>query len=164
MTATHPPTIPAKMAGLRTFALAPLHSPLRTVLAAAAVLVAAAHVPVIAPHLDEAPYMGVLFVVLTIGCLAIGLAALIRDSAGLYALAVLTCGLAVIGYAATRLVAFPMLADDVGNWLEPLGVVSVLGELIVIATAVTALRKRRMAHRVASTSSPARRAAPAIRA
>jgi hypothetical protein len=35
-------------------------------------------------------------------------------------------------YAATRLVAFPQLADDVGNWLEPLGVVSVLSELAVV--------------------------------
>ena len=71
---------------------------------------------------------------------SIGIAALIRDSAGVYALAVLTCGLAVVGYAATRLTAFPMLADDVGNWLEPLGVVSVGSELIVIAMALTALR------------------------
>lgn len=131
--------------GLRSFALRPLHSPLRIILAVAAVVVGAAHVPVIAPHLDEAPYMGVLFIVLTAGCLAIGLAGLLRDSAGLYALAVLTCGLAVVGYAATRLVAFPMLADDVGNWLEPLGVVSVLSELVVIATAATALRGKRNA-------------------
>ena len=35
-------------------------------LAVAAVIAAAAHVPVIAPHLSEAPYMGVLFIVLTV--------------------------------------------------------------------------------------------------
>jgi hypothetical protein len=148
MTTIQPATIQGKAAGRRSFALRPLRSPLRPVLAAAAVLVAAAHVPVIAPHLDEAPYMGVLFVVLTVGCLAIGLAALIRDSAGLYALAVLTCGLAVVGYAATRVVAFPMLADDVGNWLEPLGVVSVLGEVLVIVAAVTALRREHLYRRL----------------
>ena len=136
MTATY---TEARTGGLRSFALRPLRSPLRLLLAVAVVVVAAAHVPVIGPHLDEAPYMGVLFVVLTAGCAAIGLAALIRDSAAVYALAVLTCGLAVVGYAATRLVAFPMLADDVGNWLEPLGVVSVIGELAVIATALAAL-------------------------
>ena len=130
---------PATAAGFRSFALRPLQSPLRPVLAAAAVLVAAAHVPVIAPHLDEAPYMGVLFVVLTAGCSAIGLAALIRDSAALYAVAILTCGLAVIGYAATRVVAFPMLADDVGNWLEPLGVVSVAAEAAAVTVAMVVL-------------------------
>ena len=130
-------------ADLRSFALRPVLSPLRWVLAAAALVVAVAHIPVIAPHLDEAPYMGWLFVVLTVGCLAIGLTVLIRDSAAVYALATVTCGLAVVGYVATRLVAFPMLADDVGNWLEPLGVVSIIGELIVIATALTALHDER---------------------
>ena len=143
MTAVHASTADESRTRVRAFALDALRSPLRWVLAAAVVVVAAAHVPVIAPHLDEAPYMGVLFVVLTAGCLALGVAAPIRDSAAVYALAVLTCGLAVAGYAATRLVAFPMLADDVGNWLEPLGVVSLLGELVVIATAGTALRSGR---------------------
>ena len=117
-----------------------LDRPQRVTLALAAFVAAAAHVPVIAPHLDEAPYMGVLFVVLTVGCLAIGVAALVRDTAAVYAVAVLTCGLAVVGYAATRLVPFPMLADDVGNWLEPLGVVSVVSELVVVAAGVAALR------------------------
>ncbi len=114
----------------------------RALLAAAAVVAAIAHVPVIAPHLHEAPYMGVLFVVLTVACLGIGAAALVRDSAAVYALAALTCGLAVVGYLATRLVAFPMLADDVGNWFEPLGIVSVAAELTVVATAVRALRRQ----------------------
>jgi hypothetical protein len=119
-----------------------LDRPQRVVLAVAAFVAAAAHVPVIAPHLDEAPYMGVLFVVLTLGCLVIAVAALARDTAAVYAVATLTCGLAVIGYAATRLVAFPMLGDDVGNWFEPLGVVSVLAELVVVVAAVSALRPR----------------------
>lgn len=119
-----------------------LGRPQRVTLAVAALVAAAAHVPVIGPHLDEAPYVGVLFVVLTVGCLFIALAALVRDTAAVYALAVLTCGLAVVGYAATRLVPFPMLGDDVGNWLEPLGVVSVLSELVVVVAGLTALRRR----------------------
>ena len=118
-----------------------LDRPARAVVAGAALVAAVAHVPVIAPHLDEAPYMGVLFIVLTAACLLIATAAVVRDTAAVYALAILTCGLAVIGYAATRLVPFPMLADDVGNWLEPLGIVSVLSELVVVGAGVTALRR-----------------------
>lgn len=124
-------------------ALTSLHAPQRWVLAGAAAAAAAAHVPVIAPHLDEAPYMGVLFVVLTAACSVLAVAALVRDARPVYALAALTCGLAVAGYAATRLVAFPELGDDVGNWLEPLGVVSVAAELVVVAAAVSALRRGR---------------------
>jgi hypothetical protein len=114
----------------------------RWVLAAAAGIAAIAHVPVIGPHLEEAPYMGVLFVVLTAACAFLALAALVRGGRAVYLLTVLTCGLAVLGYVATRLVAFPMLADDVGNWLEPLGVVSIVSESIAVAAAVVALRRR----------------------
>jgi hypothetical protein len=121
---------------------APLRRPERWVLATAALVAAVAHVPVIGPHLDEAPYMGVLFIVLTVACLAIAAAALVRDSVAVYGLATLTCGLAVLGYAATRVVAFPMLGDDVGNWLEPLGVVSVAAELVAVAAGVSALASR----------------------
>jgi hypothetical protein len=35
-----------------------------------------------------------------------------------------------------------MLADDVGNWLEPLGVVSIMAEMIVITSSIGALRAR----------------------
>jgi hypothetical protein len=118
------------------------------VLAAAAGVAAVAHVPVIRPHLEEAPYMGVLFVVLTAACAFLALAALVRGGRAVYLLTVLTCGLAVLGYAATRLVAFPMLADDVGNWLEPLGVVSIVSVSIAVAAAVVALRLRSARHAV----------------
>ncbi len=115
------------------------HRPHRWILAVAAVVTAAAHMPVIAPHLDEAPYMGALFIVLTLACGVLATGALMRDAATVYLASVLTCGSAILGYAATRLVAFPMLGEDVGNWLEPLGVVSVLAEAVVIAAAVAAL-------------------------
>ncbi|HWC22843.1 MAG TPA: hypothetical protein VG502_11135 [Flexivirga sp.] len=119
-----------------------LGSRFRPLVVVAAVIAAAAHVPVIAPHLDEAPYMGVLFVALTTACLALAVTLAVHDGERVYAFSVLTCGLAIIGYAATRLVAFPMLADDVGNWLEPLGIVSVLSEFVVVVGACLAIRGR----------------------
>jgi hypothetical protein len=53
------------------------------------------------------------------------------------------CGAAVATYAATRLVAFPQLADDVGSWFEPLGVVSVVAETAVVAAALWLWRAQR---------------------
>lgn len=100
------------------------------------VVAALAHVPVIGPHLAEAPYMGALFIVLTAACTMLAVALLAQDTRAVYALVAITCGLAVVGYVGTRLVAFPMLADDVGNWLEPLGVVSIASES---AAAIAAL-------------------------
>src|SRR5690242_13016203 len=105
-----------------SFALEPLRSPWRALVVVATAVASAAHIPVIGPHLDEAPYMGVLFIVLTAACAALATATMLRDTRAVYALVMLTCGLAVLGYAATRLIAFPMLSDDLGNWLEPLGV------------------------------------------
>jgi hypothetical protein len=114
----------------------------RWLMVPAVLVAAAAHLPVIRPHLDEAPYMGVLFVVLSAACVVLASVVISWDTPVVYALSVLTCGLAVIGYAATRLVAFPMLADDVGNWFEPLGLLSIASETVVVLTALGALARR----------------------
>ena len=106
---------------------------------------AVAHVPVIAPHLEEAPSMGVLFIVFTGVCLALGAAILLTHKTWAYRSAVAVCGSAVLVYGATRLVAFPQLSDDVGNWFEPLGIVSVLSESVVVALALTSLARARRA-------------------
>ena len=111
-------------------------------MATAALVAGVAHGPVIGPHLDEAPYMGVLFIVLTVACVGIAAVICVHDSLALYAATAVTCGLAVLGYAATRLVPFPMLADDVGNWLEPLGALSVAAELVALGAATSALLTR----------------------
>jgi hypothetical protein len=106
---------------------------------------AAAHLPVIAVHLEEAPYIGVLFVVLTAACVGLASVAVSWDPPAVYALSALTCGSAVLAYAATRLVSFPLLAGDVGYWLEPLGVLSVASESVVVLTAAFALAAARRA-------------------
>src|SRR5690242_2876998 len=99
------------MTATHDFMFSRQHSNARWMLAAAAAVAAVAHIPVIGSHLEEAPYMGALFIVLTAACFAIGATALIFDTKAVYTSAAITCSLAIIGYAATRLVAFPMLAD-----------------------------------------------------
>ena len=115
---------------------------LRSAIVATMTAAAVAHLPVIAPHLEEAPYMGVLFIALTGACLALAAVIASRDTTWAYQATIAVCGAAVLGYAATRIVAFPMLAEDVGNWFEPLGVVSVLTESATVAFAAIALRRR----------------------
>ena len=85
--------------------------------------------------------MGVLFILLTTACLLLaGVSLTSSHPAGPTGL---VCGAAIVGYAATRLVAFPQLADDVGNWLEPLGVVAVVSEGVVVGAAVRLLTSGR---------------------
>jgi hypothetical protein len=117
----------------------------RVTLVLAAVVAAAAHVPVIAPHLEEAPYMGGLFVLFTVGCLGIAAAVAVRPTRGAYRAAAGLCGAGILTYAATRLVAFPLLEHDVGQWFEPLGVVSVLAEYTVVVCALALLMRSRPA-------------------
>jgi xanthine/uracil/vitamin C permease (AzgA family) len=100
-----------------------------------------AHVPVIPEHLHEAPYMGVLFICFT--CAAFGLATVLAavPARVWYAVAAALCTAAVAAYVATRVVAFPQLADDVGAWTEPLGLVSISAETAVVALSILALRQ-----------------------
>ena len=125
---------------MKEFLLHPLDWRRRWIVVAALLAAAAAHLPVIGEHLMEARYMGVLFIVLTAACVLLAAALISVDSAAVYALAVLTCVLAVLGYAATRTFTFPQLADDVGNWTEPLGIVSIVTESIAAAVAGTVFR------------------------
>jgi hypothetical protein len=134
----------------------PMRYPWRWALTLCAAISALAHIPVVGEHLAEAPYMGEEFLVLIVGCTLIGVAALICDSAALYLLAVITCGLAIAGYAATRIVAFPRLADDVGNWFEPLGVVSIIAESATVAIALCALAPRRRGSGIAAVANQTR--------
>jgi hypothetical protein len=107
-----------------------------------------AHVPVIPEHLREAPYMGVLFVLFALTAFGLAAVLAIHPSILLYRIAGGLCAAAIVAYAATRVVAFPQLADDVGNWTEPLGMVSVLAELgvVVISTAATRRTAAPMRH------------------
>jgi hypothetical protein len=118
---------------------------LRWPIAAALAVAAAAHVPVIPEHLHEAPYMGVLFIGFTL--VAAGLALIVAArgpvSAPVLAAGAL-CAAAIGTYCLTRVIAFPQLGDDVGNWSESTGVISIASEAVVVALSVagSALMRR----------------------
>jgi hypothetical protein len=105
-------------------------------LVGAALVASAAHVPGVGEHLHEAPYMGVLFAMFAAACVAVAVVAAARPNPAVFVSAGGLCAAALSTYAATRLVAFPQLAGDVGNWGEPLGLVSVAAELLVLACAL----------------------------
>lgn len=125
------------------FLWSPLRNPLRWAVASGVGFSALAHFPVAGEHLRHAPYSGVGFIVLIVGCLLIATAALTWDTAAVYALAMVVCGLAVAGYVASRVVALPGHGHDVGNWFQPLGVVAVLAETATAAASVCVLIDRR---------------------
>ncbi|WP_225850799.1 hypothetical protein [Streptomyces sp. HPF1205] len=95
----------------------------------------AAHLPVLQEHLREARWMGSLFAGFALACAALAAALALSGARILRIAAGALCTAAVLTYAATRLVAFPQLGDDVGNWAEPWGVVSIALEALAAATA-----------------------------
>lgn len=121
----------------------PLRSPLRWPAALALVTAGAVHIPVTPEHLEEAPYIGYLFIALTVVCVLLAVLVLAADSTLVWTLSGAVTALAAGAYLLSRSVALPLMGDDVGNWLEPLGVAAVVFEALTVALAVAALRRAR---------------------
>ncbi len=109
--------------------------------------------PLVAEHLEEAPYVGLLF-------LALILAAAPGSPSCWYAAtprpygrpaAMLTL-LAIAGFLASRTVGLPQLGDDVGNWTEPLGFPALAAETLATALAAVVLAHRPAHHHRKGTS------------
>jgi hypothetical protein len=124
----------------------PRHSPLRWPAAVAVLVAGAAHLPVIAPHLAEAPYIGALFIALTVACGVLAVALLAWDTPTVWDLAILATGLAVLAYVLSRTVGLPQIGDDIGNWSEPLGVLSIAAESVTVLLGVATLVWARALH------------------
>lgn len=92
-------------------------------------------------HLEEATYIGVPFIVLSVGCVLAAVALLQRDTRGVWLAVAGTCGAAVVAYVWSRAVGLPEMADDVGHWTEPLGVVSITAEAVAVGCALVALAR-----------------------
>lgn len=121
-------------------------SPVRLIAAAAAAGMAVAHIPVAKQHLSEAPYIGIGFVLLTIAGLMLVQLLLNRDTVAVWTAALVVSALALLGYLLSRTVGLPQITDDIGNWSDPLGVVAIVSETVLLLAAVGHLitRKHRL--------------------
>jgi hypothetical protein len=104
---------------------------------------AGTHIPLIKMHLEEAPYIGWLFIALSVVCIVLAVAIVLVDNPGVWVLSGAVCLAAVVGYLASRTVGLPQIGDDVGNWTEPLGIPAVASEALMVVLAWTHLRGTR---------------------
>jgi hypothetical protein len=105
--------------------------------------VALIHVLDLPGKLEEAPYLAVGYLGL-IGAALITAESLVRRDTVLGWLGALGLSAAtVMGFVATRTVGLPAATEDIGNWLEPLGLASLFVEGAVIVLALTGLLRRR---------------------
>lgn len=125
----------------RSDVMGALRSPLRWLAAVTLVASGIVHIPVIPMHLEEAPYIGYLFIALTAVCFALAAAVLLVDSILVWAAGGVVTALAVIAYVLSRTVGLPQIQDDIGNWSEPLGIAAITAETLTVLLAVVALRR-----------------------
>lgn len=95
-----------------------------------------AHIPVIPAHLHEAPYIGILFMVLTAASFVLAAVLALGDVAAAYFTTAAVMGLSLLAYVISRTIGLPEIGDDIGNWLEPLGVVAVIAEATACLSAL----------------------------
>jgi hypothetical protein len=121
----------------------PLDHPHRLIARAAAVVgllgISLIHLLDLQSKLDETPYLGVAYLVLIAACLGTAAALLHADDRRAWAAATALAALTIVGYAVNRTVGMPSATDDIGNWLEPLGLASLFVEAVTAAVGAYAL-------------------------
>lgn len=118
-------------------------SPWRLPAAIGAAGMAVSHIPVIEMHLSEAPYIGVGFILLTVAGMLLTPLLLTRDTVAVWSASLVVSALALLGYVLSRTVGLPQITDDVGNWGEPLGVVAIVAEAVLLLAAAAHLASSR---------------------
>ena len=89
-------------------------------------------------YLEEATYVGVLFLI-NVLLAFVSVLGIYRGTRWGWVLGVLVAGGAFVMYVVSRSLGLPGLEEDVGNWLEPAGILSLIVEgLFVLLYAVTA--------------------------
>lgn len=104
--------------------------------------IALAHVLDLQSKMSEVPYLGWAYVGLIVSSLVLADLVVRRGGRTTF---LASAGLAfavILGYAVNRTVGMPLATDDIGNWLEPLGLASLVVEAAVAWFALAAARLR----------------------
>lgn len=99
------------------------------------------HVPVAVQHMREVPYLGVVFYAFVLGSAALLGSLVERSRTATWCCVLLGAGLALLTYVISRTVGLPGASDDVGDWGNRLGLISVGSELVLLITSGYVLRR-----------------------
>lgn len=90
--------------------------------------------------LAETPYLGYAYIALMVGSALASILIIQNDKRGWRLGAALALG-AIIAYTLSRTTGLPYAVDDIGNWGEPLGVISLVAEGVMVAVSYAALNR-----------------------
>lgn len=102
--------------------------------------IAAIHIALIPEHLREAPYAAGLFIALSAASLAVAALILYRDDRPAWTAAGALAAGAIVAYVLSRSIGLPMMSDDIGDWLNPLGTGALCAETITVALSLLTLK------------------------
>ena len=106
--------------------------------------IAVIHFVQIIGTIEQTPWLGVGFMALIAGSMALAARLLVDGSGWVWVATSTLCLAAIAGYVFTRVMSTPLDNQDVGNWSETLGLAALFveGSLLTLSTYIAAARRR----------------------
>ncbi len=104
----------------------------RSLVAAGLFGIAAVHLADLPGKMEEVPYLGWAYIALIAASLLLAKVVVTRADRRLMAASAGLAAAVVLGFIINRTIGMPGAMDDIGNWTEPLGMISLLIEAAVI--------------------------------
>jgi len=108
--------------------------------------IAAIHVLDLQSKLEEVPYIGVMYILVIVASLILVERLFVVGSRLDFMASAAVAGVVILGFVVNRTVGMPGATDDIGNWFEPLGLLSILVEGFVVWQALAAVFSSRWNH------------------
>lgn len=104
----------------------------RALVAAGLFGIAAVHLADLPDKMEEVPYLGWAYIGLIAASLMLAEFVITRADRRLMGASAALSAAVLVGFAINRTIGMPNAMDDIGNWTEPLGMISLLIEAAVV--------------------------------
>lgn len=102
-------------------------------------VIAAIHILDLPGKIQETPYIAGLYIALIVACFVVMERLFVVGSRRNFVAAVALSAIVIVGFVVNRTVGMPLAMGDIGNWLEPLGLISLVAEGFVLWQALAAV-------------------------
>lgn len=113
----------------------------RSISALGLIAIAIIHILDLPSKWSEVRYLGVGYVGVIVVSLVLAERIVMKKSNRDYLLAAALSASVLTGFIITRTVGMPGAMDDIGNWLEPVGLVSIVVEALVVWNSLRAIKE-----------------------